>query len=103
MPALDELRGVLRVAQFDRGSRVAIPDRATGLPDGEVTLVTTLLDPVVYPAIELAELYAQRWQIETNLRHLKQTLRMDVLRTKTVAGVQKELLMFAWRTTSCGS
>jgi multisubunit Na+/H+ antiporter MnhG subunit len=61
----------------------------------EVTLVTTLLDPVLYPAIELAELYAQRWQIETNLRHLKQTLHMDVLRTKTVAGVQKELLMFA--------
>ena len=61
----------------------------------EVTLVTTLLDPILYPAIELAELYAQRWQIETNLRHLKQTLHMDVLRTKTVAGVQKELLMFA--------
>lgn len=61
----------------------------------EVTLVTTLSDPVLYPAIELAELYAQRWQIETNLRHLKQTLHMDVLRTKTVAGIQKELLMFA--------
>jgi Transposase DDE domain len=61
----------------------------------EVTLVTTLLDREQYPAIELAELYGQRWQIETNLRHLKQTLRMDVLRTKTVLGVQKELAMFA--------
>jgi hypothetical protein len=61
----------------------------------EVTLVTTLLDPVRYPAIELAELYGQRWQIETNLRHLKQTLHMDVLRSKTVAGIQKELTMFA--------
>jgi hypothetical protein len=61
----------------------------------EVTLVTTLLDPILYPAARLAALYGQRWQIETNLRHLKQTLRMDVLRTKTVVGVQKELLMFA--------
>lgn len=61
----------------------------------EVTLVTTLLDPQVYPALELAQLYADRWQIEVNLRHLKQTLRLDVLRCKTVAGVHKELLMIA--------
>jgi hypothetical protein len=61
----------------------------------EVTLVTTLLDAELYPAVELAELYAQRWQIETNLRHLKQTLHMDVLHTKTVAGIHKELAMFA--------
>lgn len=61
----------------------------------EVTLVTTLLDSDLYSAIELAGLYAQRWQIETNLRHLKQTLHMDVLRTKSVAGVHKELTMFA--------
>jgi len=61
----------------------------------EVTLVTTLLDPERYPAEELAQLYADRWQIETNLRHLKQTLSMDVLRCKTVAGVHKELRMIA--------
>jgi hypothetical protein len=61
----------------------------------EVILVTTLLDPQLYPAAKLASLYGQRWQVETNLRHLKQTLHMDVLRTKTVAGVHKELAMFA--------
>jgi hypothetical protein len=61
----------------------------------EVTLVTTLVDPKLYPATELAGLYGQRWQVETDLRHLKQTLHMDVLRTKTVAGVHKELAMFA--------
>ena len=57
--------------------------------------MTTLLDAVLYPATELASLYQQRWEIETNLRHLKQTLGMDVLRTKTVDGIQKELAMFA--------
>jgi hypothetical protein len=61
----------------------------------EIILVTTLLDPRHYPAEELAQLYADRWQIETNLRHLKQTLGLDVLRCKTVAGVHKELLMIS--------
>ena len=61
----------------------------------EVILVTTLIDAVLYPAAELASLYGQRWQVETDLRHLKQTLRMDVLRTKTVTGIHKELAMFA--------
>jgi Transposase DDE domain len=60
----------------------------------EVILVTTLLDAQRYPAAELAKLYLKRWQVETNLRHLKQTLRMDVLRTKTVDGIHKELAMF---------
>jgi hypothetical protein len=35
------------------------------------------------------------WQIETHFRHLKQTLRMDVLRCQTVEGVRKELAMYA--------
>jgi len=61
----------------------------------EVTLVTTLLDAELYPAEDLAQLYAQRWRIETNLRHLKQTMRMDVLRCETVSGVLKELTVFS--------
>jgi hypothetical protein len=61
----------------------------------DITLVTTLLDAELYPAHELAELFGQRWQIETNLRHLKQTMKMDVLRCETVSGVLKELTVFA--------
>lgn len=61
----------------------------------EVVLVTTLLDVDLYTAMELAKLYQQRWEIETNLRHLKQTLGLDVLHTKTLDGVHKELAMFA--------
>lgn len=61
----------------------------------EVLLVTTLLDAELYPATELASLYQKRWEIETNLRHLKQTLGMDVLHTKTVDGIHKEMAMFA--------
>jgi hypothetical protein len=61
----------------------------------EVTLATTLLDAELYTSAELAELYRCRWQVETNLRHLKTTMKMDVLHCETVAGVSKELLMFA--------
>ena len=59
-----------------------------------VTRATTLLDPVAYPASALAELYGQRWQIELNFRHLKQTMGMDVLHCQTVEGVQKEVAMY---------
>ena len=60
-----------------------------------VTLATTLLDAKRYPKGDIARLYGQRWRIETNFRHLKHTLRMDVLHCKSVAGVHKELMMYA--------
>jgi hypothetical protein len=61
----------------------------------EVTLVTTLLDAELYPLEALAELYRRRWEVEGHLKTLKITMKMDVLRCETVAGVSKELLMFA--------
>jgi len=60
----------------------------------EVTLVTTLLDPVAYPKAKVAEAYGLRWTIETHLGQLKTTMKMDVLRCQTVRGIEKELTMF---------
>lgn len=60
-----------------------------------ITLVTTLLDPLIYPKMELARLYQMRWRIELNIRHMKITMKMDVLHCKTVEGVMKELTMYA--------
>lgn len=60
-----------------------------------VTLATTLLDAEAYPAVALAELYHRRWQAEVNLRHLKETLGMRVLRSQSPDGVERELLAFA--------
>jgi hypothetical protein len=68
---------------------------APGFRTREVTLVTTLLDAEAYPADALAELYASRWRVEENLKSLKQTMKMDVLKCKTVDGVLKELTMYA--------
>ena len=60
-----------------------------------VTLVTTLLDAEAYPPEALAELYGMRWRVELYLRHLKTTMKMDVLKCKTVDGVLKELTVYA--------
>ena len=71
--------------------------RTVRLKDGRrvtVTITTTLLDPVRYPADELIELRLRRWDVETNLRHLKITLGLDVLRCKSEVGVRKELAVF---------
>jgi hypothetical protein len=35
-----------------------------------------------------------RWQIETNFRHLKNTMEMDELKCQTVDGVMRELMIF---------
>jgi hypothetical protein len=57
--------------------------------------VTTLLDAEPYHVADLAELYRQRWQVETSLAQLKTTMKMDMLHCKTVSGVLKELTIFA--------
>ncbi|HTD76905.1 MAG TPA: IS4 family transposase, partial [Chloroflexota bacterium] len=68
--------------------------RRPGLGSVTLTMVTTLLDPMAYPAEQLLELRLRRWDVETNLRHLKVTMNMDVLRCKSERGVRKELAVF---------
>ena len=55
-------------------------------------MVTTLLDAKRYSAWQLTQLYGRRWQAaEVNLRHLKTTLKMEMLTTKTPEMVRKEI------------
>jgi Transposase DDE domain len=68
--------------------------RRPGLGSVTLTMVTTLTDPATYPASALLELRLRRWDVETNLRHLKITMNMDVLRCKTERGVRKEVAVF---------
>jgi len=65
-----------------------------GLGKITLTLVTTLLDPQIYPVADLLELRLRRWDVETNIGHLKTTMGLDVLRCKSEAGVHKELAIF---------
>jgi len=69
--------------------------RRKGFRPMRVTVTTTLLDAGAYPADEVVALRLERWEVETDLRHLKTTMNMEVLRSETVAGVNKELAAFA--------
>src|SRR6266436_4496475 len=65
-----------------------------GFHSRRITLVTTLLDPKLYPAQELAGLYARRWRLELCLRDLKTMMGMEQLRSKTPDMAEKELLAY---------
>lgn len=68
-----------------------VPIAVPGFRTKSVVVVTTLLDPQAYRARELADLYRQRWHAELDLRSLKATLGMDVLRCQTPAMVRQEI------------
>lgn len=57
-------------------------------------LMTTLLDPAKASACEIDALYAMRWNIEVDFRTLKADMRMDVLRCKSPAMVEKEIAVY---------
>ena len=54
-------------------------------------MVTTLTEAGQYSKADLAELYHYRWQAELDIRAIKVTLGMDVLRCKTPQMVRKEI------------
>jgi hypothetical protein len=59
-----------------------------------VFIATTLCDEALWPDEKIAELYGHRWLIETCYKHLKTTMKMTVLRCKSVDGVMKELAVY---------
>jgi hypothetical protein len=69
--------------------RVNVP----GFRTQSVVLVTTLLDPVAYPAEALRALYGQRWQVEGHFAQIKTSLGMDALRCKSPELIEREVLM----------
>ncbi|HEY9666657.1 MAG TPA: IS4 family transposase [Coleofasciculaceae cyanobacterium] len=69
---------------------IAIP----GFRTQQVTLITTLLDAKAYATLELVKLYEFRWDVELDLKHLKTTLGMDILRSKSPAMVRKEIYVY---------
>ena len=96
---------VLEPTGVDRASTraQALPVRVIeyqlpGVPDAAARyrLMTSLLDPVQAPALELAALYHRRWQIEAVFDELKTHLRQGrrVLRSKTAELVRQEF--YGW-------
>jgi hypothetical protein len=62
-----------------------------GFRTRSLVVATTLLDPVEFPAEDVGLLYRIRWYAEVDLKALKQTMQMDVLRGLTPGMVRKEL------------
>jgi hypothetical protein len=79
LPQTLEVREV-RVQVGQRGFRTRV-----------LVVVTTLRDEEAFPRSDLAVLYRMRWLAELDLRALKQTLRMDVLRCQSPGLVRKEV------------
>jgi hypothetical protein len=65
-----------------------------GFRHRRVTLVTTLLDPRLYPAQQIIALYARRWSLELCFRNLKATMGMETLRCLSPEMAEKELLAY---------
>lgn len=61
--------------------------------DGQV-LVTTMVNAQAVRKGELSALYARRWHVELDLRNLKTTLGLDVLRCLTPQMLEKELWVY---------
>jgi len=79
MPQSIKIREV-EVAVAQRGFRVR-----------SLVVVTTLLDAEEFTRNDVAQLYRGRWLAELDIRAIKITLSMDVLRCKTPAMVRREL------------
>lgn len=62
-----------------------------GFRTKSIVVVTTLLDPTETTKEDLARLYRARWSNELDLRSIKSTMQMDVLRCKTPELVHKEI------------
>jgi Transposase DDE domain len=54
-------------------------------------VVTTLMDAGTYTKDDIAELYHCRWMVELDIRAIKITMGMDILRCKTPRMVRKEM------------
>jgi hypothetical protein len=87
---------------IDRETYDALPDSLVvrecrvrveqpGFRARSIIIATTLLDADHFTKDDLGTLYRARWQGELDLRSLKQTLQMDILRCKTPELVRKEL------------
>jgi len=57
----------------------------------KLTIATTLLDHKLYDAKWLAGIYRGRWRVELDIRSIKCTLGMDILRAKSPEMVRTEL------------
>ena len=70
---------------------VRVRVRVAGFRTRVLVVATTLLDAAAFEREDIALLYRMRWYAELDLRALKQTLQMDILRCQSPEMVRKEV------------
>jgi hypothetical protein len=70
---------------------VSVPVEQPGFRTRTIIVATTLLDASEIGKDDLGEIYRARWNAELDLRSLKETMQMDILRCKTPELVRKEM------------
>ena len=91
-----------RPAWMDQQTYEQIPETITlrlveikvsepGFRTRSLVVVSTLSDPERYPKDEIAVLYRRRWLAELDIRAIKSSLGMDILRCKSPEMVRKEI------------
>jgi hypothetical protein len=73
--------------------QISLTIKRRGWRTRHITVLTTLIGHEAYPAVDITAVYGRRWEVETNFRHLKQTLNLEHLRSQTVDGVERELMI----------
>jgi hypothetical protein len=58
-----------------------------------VSLILYFFTTLGLPVEQILQLYGQRWDIETDLRSLKQTIQLEMLRCRSVEMIAKELIL----------
>ena len=76
------------------GAGSAPDDPAARIPARDADDCDHAAGPEEVSGRRLFALRLRRWDVETDIRHLKTTMGMDILHCKTAEGVQKELWMF---------
>ena len=96
MAQTDKPRSIVRktynsLPDFITVREVYVKVEQPGFRTKNLIVVTTLLDADDFTKSDLAQLYRSRWSAELDLRSLKRTMKMEILRCKTPELVRKEI------------
>jgi len=80
-------------AWMDKKTYQAIPKTLTvrEIKNKKMVIVTTFLEPKTVSRKEIIDLYSKRWNVEIDLKFIKEVLQMDILRCQTPQMVRKEI------------
>jgi len=80
-----------QMPEFLEVREVRVHVNQPGFRTESFVVVTTLTDKEAYSAQDIAALYHKRWLVELDIRAIKTTMGMDILRCKSPAMIRREI------------